>query len=302
MQLSADDLSYLSQCAIRAATEAGALIASRSTESVAVEHKAGGDTLASQVVTEVDLLSDAAIIKMLKPTCDRYQLAMLTEESIDDSARLKQDHFWCVDPLDGTLSFIESLPGYAVSIALVSRAGEPLIGVVYDPVTATLYSAVKGQGVERNGEPWCHVPSGDTPLLTLISDRTLESRSDFPQLLQRIETMATQLGFSGVTTLHNGGAVMSACWGLEHGPGCYFKLPKTEPGGGSLWDFAATAALFNEMGAVASDFYGQPLELNRAESTFMNHRGVIFATEQRVATELMSQLQPFFSNYTPEIS
>jgi 3'-phosphoadenosine 5'-phosphosulfate (PAPS) 3'-phosphatase len=66
----------------------------------------------------------------------------------------------------------------------------------------------------------------------------------------------------------------------------YFKLPKAEEGGGSLWDFAATAALFSELGYVASDFYGEPLDLNRADSTFMNHRGVLFATDYSLAIEI----------------
>ena len=56
--------------------------------------------------------------------------------------------------LDGTLAYIESRPGYAVSIGLVARDGTPLIGVVYDPVSDVLYSALQGQGVKRQGQPW----------------------------------------------------------------------------------------------------------------------------------------------------
>ena len=135
MPLSAHDLMALSKCAIDAATEAGRLIANRSNEPIRVNRKEGGDSLASQVVTEVDLQSDAIIVKRLLPTCDQYGIALLTEESDDDKGRLEHDAFWCVDPLDGTLSFTESIPGYSVSIALVSRQGTPLIGVIYNPVT-----------------------------------------------------------------------------------------------------------------------------------------------------------------------
>jgi len=73
---------------------------------------------------------------------------------------------------------------------------------------------------------------------------------------------------------------------LENPPGCYFKFPKPQQGGGSLWDFAASAAIFNACGAVACDFYGQPLALNRADSTFMNHRGVLFASESTLVAEM----------------
>ena len=66
----------------------------------------------------------------------------------------------------------------------------------------------------------------------------------------------------------------------------YFKFPKPEQGGGCLWDFAATAALFNEMNCYATDFYGKPLDLNRADSVFMNHRGVIFTTDKSLSTDI----------------
>ena len=291
MHLTPDDLTYLSECAIAAAQQAGHVIEGYANKKVSVQHKSAGDTLASQVVTEVDLLSEAAIIKTLQPTCERYDIALLTEETTDDKKRLLKDYFWCVDPIDGTLQFIESKPGYAVSIALVSQAGIPVIGVIYDPVTHTLYSAVKGQGAMRNGKPWniASVSQQQRPL-TLMCDCGLLQQPYYPQLLKALEAIATQSGLSGVKTYQQGGAAMNACWALENSPACYFKCPKPEEGGGSLWDFAATAAIFNELNAVASDFYGQALDLNRKDSTFMNHRGVIYATDQSLALSIQGLL------------
>lgn len=288
MPFTSDDLTSLSKCALDAALDAGRIIASRANEPITVMRKEGGNNLASQVVTEVDLLSEAAIIKRLSPSCEDYGIAMLTEESDDDKARLEAKAFWCIDPIDGTLAFIESTPGYSVSIALVAKSGLPLIGVVYDPVTKTLYSAVRGQGAFLNGKPWS-LGSGLTDkekALTLVCDRSLDESRDFPQVLHHFEAIAERMGLSGVSTVHKRGAVMNACRVLENGPACYFKFPKAEEGGGSLWDFAATACLFNELGAIATDFHGEPLELNRAESTFMNHRGVMYATDNELAAEI----------------
>ena len=283
MQLSADDLAYLSDCAITAARQAGQQIQMYAARSVAVQHKEGGDSYASQVVTEVDLLSEEIIVNTLRPSCERYDLALLSEEGEDDGARLRQDYFWGVDPLDGTLAFVESTPGYAVSIALVSRAGEPIIGVVYDPVAQTLYSAVRGQGVCRNGEPWEMMSTTADQALSFVCDRGFMKRPDYPQINQALTSLAKQHGYSGLKLIESHGAVMNACRVLENPPALYCKRPKTQVGGGSLWDFAATAAIFHELGAVASDVYGQPLELNRADSTFMNHRGVLFASDPMLA-------------------
>ncbi|MFC1603212.1 3'(2'),5'-bisphosphate nucleotidase CysQ [Pseudomonadota bacterium] len=281
MQLTSDDLMLLSQQATFAAKQAGALITQRAQQPISVQKKKGVDQLASQVVTEIDHLSQALILDTLLPTCATYDLALLTEESTDDKQRLKKDYFWCIDPLDGTLPFVESIAGYSVSIALVSRSGIPQIGVVYDPVEQTLYSAVRGQGAFRNGQLWAF-PSSDVTTektLTLVCDRSLVQRADYPNVIEALERMASQLSLAGVRVVNQGGAVMNACWVIENNPACYFKFPKPQDGGGSLWDFAATACLFHELGAIACDFHGQPLDLNRADSTFMNHRGVIFAED-----------------------
>jgi len=287
MRLTAEDLTYLSQCAVAAAKEAGALIASYANKSVAVQRKEGGNSVASQVVTEVDLLSEKIIINVLQPTCEQYDLALLTEESIDDRARLEKDYFWCVDPMDGTLAFTESRPGYSVSIALVSRSAEAVIGVVYDPVTHRLYQATKGQGVLRNGEPWgLPAVSIEDKSLTLVCDRGFIVKPYYAELCNALQTIAKEHGYCGLQTLERNGAVLNACFILENPPAVYFKCPKPQQGGGSLWDFAATAALFHELGFVATDFHGKPLDLNRADSTFMNHRGVLFAMDKTLAADI----------------
>jgi 3'(2'), 5'-bisphosphate nucleotidase/myo-inositol-1(or 4)-monophosphatase len=286
MQLTTDDLHFLGERAIVAAKEAGRIIESYSTRSVKVQHKEVAGNLASQVVTEVDLRSEKAITEILRPTCEQYELALLTEESADDQMRLEKDYFWCVDPMDGTLSFVEGIPGYAVAIALVSQSGMPMIGVVYDPVTHTLYSAVKGQGVMRNGKLWSPAQHVRDKPLTLVCDRGFCDRPGYTRLHDALVSIAKQQGYQGLNVLERNGAVLNACWVLEHPPAVYFKMPKPEKGGGSLWDFAASAALFLELGYVATDFYGQPLDLNRRDSTYMNHRGVLFATDLSLATDI----------------
>ncbi len=52
---------------------------------------------------------------------------------------------WVVDPLDGTTNFLHGLPHFAISIG-VESAGEPIAGVIYDPIKDELFAAEKGQG------------------------------------------------------------------------------------------------------------------------------------------------------------
>ena len=282
MTLSAADRRALAELAITAATEAGELIAA--TRPATVEHKAGAPSLASQVVSEVDRASEAHIVAHLRPTLEGNEVALLTEEQPDDGGRLRAPYFWCVDPLDGTLPFIEGRAGYAVSIALVGRDGTPWIGVVYDPVESTLVHAIAGEGLFRDGQPW--VPaSNDAEVLAVYADRSLLAGDDADTILGALHAAAHDSGLDGIDLRTGAGAVMNALGVLDNQPGCYLKLPAGR-GGGSLWDFAATACMFHEAGSVATDVHGGALDLNRPDSTFMNHRGVLFASDERLARRL----------------
>lgn len=290
MRLSAADLQHLARQAIAAAREAGELVAR--TRPQRVEHKPGGHGLASQVVTEVDRRSEALILRALEPTLDRFELAVLTEEREDDGGRRAQDYFWCIDPIDGTLPFIERTPGYAVSIALVARDGIPWIGVVYDPVERTLYHAIRGEGPFRNEQPWTAASRPAGSVLSLFTDRGFSGTPGYDRIIAGLRTIAEDLGLGELVIDATGGAVMNACRVLAHPPACHFKLPKPQEGGGSSWDYAATACLFEAAGAVVTDIHGEPLELNRAGSTFMNHRGVLFGTDPGLAERIRVMLRP----------
>ncbi len=278
------DLTALTELAVQAALEAGRVIRSYRERKVEVHYKNVGSTPASQVVTEVDRQAQDAILSLLTPSIKDYDLALLTEESEDDQSRLEKDNFWCIDPMDGTLSFIKGKEGYSVSIALVARDGTPQLGVVYDPVQDVVYDAIRGQGLRRNGSPWN--PKSKSMELTFTYERSFSELPEFEEVKERLESHALSLGLERLNPIQYGGAVMNACHILERAPGCYFKFPKPQEGGGCIWDYAATACLFREADAVASDVFGHPLDLNRAESTFMNHRGALYATDSALASKV----------------
>lgn len=285
--LSATELEVLAACAVQAARAAGEVLVRTRPQSVERKDE-GGASEASQVVTEVDRLCEQAILDALAPTLAQFDLGVLSEERPDDGARFEQPHFWCIDPLDGTLAYIEDVDGYSVSIALVSREGRPLIGVVFDPRAQRLVHAVCGQGVQVDGEPWSPADPAPGEALRVYMDRSFATAPDRVAIERALPGVAEELGLAP-PELHIGrAAVTNACAALLHPPGCYFKLPKPQNGGGSLWDFAATACLFAEAGAHVSDIHGARLELNRGDSTFMNHRGVLFATSGALAARLVA--------------
>lgn len=282
MTLSSTELTELAQVAVEAAAEAGRMIAQ--SRPAHIEHKPEHSSPASQVVTEVDRRSEALILQRLQPTLERFSLGLLTEEQPDDGGRFTADYFWCIDPIDGTLPFIENTPGYAVSVALVQRDGTPAIGVVCDPVEGTVRHAIAGVGGFLNGASW-QLPASHSTRLSLFTDRSFRSSPKHDEMIVGLQGISESMGLAGLDVDASAGAVMNACRVLTNAPACYVKLPKTD-GGGSLWDYAATACLFAEAGTVATDVFGQPLDLNRADSTLMCHKGILFATDQHLAGQI----------------
>jgi len=268
------DLSHLSHIAIEAARAAGKVIRQDMHTDVAVEHKTGGDSYAAQVVTAVDRACESAILEHLRPTCDALHIALLSEETEDHGSRFEEDCFWCIDPMDGTLPFIHKQPGFSVSIALVARDGTPQIGVVFDPSTDTVYHAISGQGAYKDGSPWRINSSNDH--LTYVTDKKLKDTPRAGEIESLLHGHVVRLGLTGIKEIAGAGSVMNAIRVLENGPACMFKFPKIENGGGSVWDFAATACIFQELGLRATNYGGGPLDLNRKDGTFMNHEGVFY--------------------------
>lgn len=302
MKLSEQDLYLLCQCAISAAFQAGAIISENTKIPLDVKNKKDtvkkdsgqrvGDTLASQVVTEVDIKCQNVILNVLKPTFELYDLALLAEESPDDGSRHLKDCFWCIDPLDGTLAFTESEPGYSVSIALVSKEGIPQIGVIYDPFSKVLYHAILGQGAFRNGEQW--IPGQrslrEETVLNFVTDRSFMEHPNYEDVIKFLADLAKSKNNSTLQQYLYGGAAMDACMVLELAPAVFFKLPKAEDGGGCIWDYAASSCIYNEVGAHVSDIYGGALELNNKVTPFMNSKGVIYASDKFWAETLISNL------------
>ncbi len=291
MKLDEADIKILLQCAISAALQAGRALQKYSVKNLQINEKANASSLASAVVTEADLKSQDIIVGVLEPTLEKYNLALLSEEEPDDARRLQKDFFWCIDPLDGTLPFTEGKDGYAVSIALVSKEGRSVVGVVYNPPSDQLWYAARNLGARMNGEP-VQLPAqarGEKKVHFFV-DRSFLSDPRYDETVTRLEEMIPKHE-AQISVEYVGGAVMQAITALQYPKAGYFKYPKKENAGGSLWDYAATHCIYQELGLWATDVLGKPMDLNRRDSTFMNHRGIIYATDAEVQKILLEVIK-----------
>lgn len=74
------------------------------------------------------------------------------------------EYRWVVDPLDGTVNYTYGIPHFCTSIALQRRPAtgpvaaamggyETVLGAIYDPIRDEMFTAEKGKGAHRNGQP-----------------------------------------------------------------------------------------------------------------------------------------------------
>lgn len=212
-------------------------------------------------VTTADHAADACLKKILTGTRPDY--GWLSEETVDSPERLSKKRVWIVDPLDGTKEFIQGVPNFVVSVALVENA-KPILGVLYNPVTMEMFTAEKGKGAYLNGEP-IHCSTKDNPEeMTILNSRSETRRglwkpykNSFGELKQ-VGSVAYKLGLTAA-----GRADIFAS-----------LRPKNE------WDICAGYCLISEAGGKLIDLSGSDVIFNQ-ENTLI-HPGLIAGEKNAV--------------------
>lgn len=101
----------------------------------------------SSQVTEWDVMLEERLRFTLEKQFPDYGF-----EGEETGIHGNRDHYWLVDPIDGTSSFIRGLP-FATNMAAFVEHGEVIASVIYDFVLDDIYTAVKGEGAYKNGQP-----------------------------------------------------------------------------------------------------------------------------------------------------
>jgi myo-inositol-1(or 4)-monophosphatase len=99
------------------------------------------------IATEADLALEKFISEELRKIED---IDVLGEESFflsgkKDFEEFKEKRLWVIDPIDGTNNFVNQIPFYSISVALVDK-GIPQFGVVHNPRYGETFYAIKGEG------------------------------------------------------------------------------------------------------------------------------------------------------------
>jgi 3'(2'), 5'-bisphosphate nucleotidase len=231
----------LSEAVATAVVEVGGLLRDWRSDPTA----RGGVWEGSQFKAGADAMAHRALSRRL--TSIDGQIPVVSEEDPASLARERPPRYWLIDPIDGTASYAHGFDGYVTQAALV--IGErPEVAAVFAPESGALYTAVRGQGARRDGEPLpTHPPA---PLgHGVLTDNTPE-----PSGIAR--RVYDHFGYDGY--LESGSISLKLCRIAEGDAHLFVKdVPVRD------WDVAAPGLVLAETGGL----------LTRLDGTEFTYRG-----------------------------
>lgn len=226
--------------ALRAALAAGRVLKQKFYQTREIQSKGFRD-----IVTDADFAADRAARRILERSFPDY--AIVSEE--DKIPPRSTDFVWLMDPLDGTTNYARRIPIFSVSLALTHR-GQPLVGVVYDPLRNECFFAERGQGAWLNGNR-IHASA----IKTLDQAVVGYEQAREPKLRALGLKLFQHFSFQSITARLGGSAALSLCYVGAGRLDVYFQ-PNLFP-----WDVAAGILIVREGGGRAAHFDGKPATL-----------------------------------------
>lgn len=215
---------------------------------------------ASSPVSEADIAANDLIASRLRAATPDY--GWLSEESVDDTARLGKTLTWIVDPIDGTRAYLARRPDWCVSVALVEN-GSPVLACVFAPATDEFFFAAKGRGASRNDMRIEAAGGATFDASKIAGPKLLVERLG---LLKDGEDLHPRIGSLALRLVRVGEGALDAAFA----------------GGNSHdWDLAAADLIVHEAGGEMTALTGEKLVYNGAD---IRHGLLIAAGRSRHAT------------------
>lgn len=228
------------KAAIQAAKKAGKILKKNFGHPLKISYKED-----LSFISNVDIEVEKAVIKLLKKNFPSHNI--LSEEK---GGRVGEEYTWVIDPLDGTTNYIKNFPIFSVSIGLIYK-NEPILGVVFNPISKKLYWAEKGRGSYLNGK---RIKVSQQEILSksdllLARGRAEEDFINFHKILGKLGKSYRTFRTWGATSLE----LCQVAWGKMDGV--------VAVGGRYLWDYAAGILIIKEAGGKVTNFEGNEWEI-----------------------------------------
>lgn len=222
---------------------------------------------AIDLVTEADTKSEKEIIDTIHAVFPEHSI--LAEESGLENP--SQEYQWIIDPLDGTTNYTHRVPLFAVSIAF-SVQQKIVFGIVLNPVSEELFTAVKGEGALLNNRSISVSTTRQVSESLLVTGFPYNFKSMFDPLMLRFSNCLD--ASQGVRRL--GSAALDLCF-VACGRFDGFWEQNLHP-----WDTAAGLLIAEEAGAKVTDF---------SNNSFTIHQKEILATNGHIHDEMLEILK-----------
>ncbi|MEO6170459.1 MAG: inositol monophosphatase family protein [Lysobacter sp.] len=192
--------------------------------------------------SEVDELAEKEIIKEFRRATPDY--AILGEEGglLNPKSGTARST-WVIDPLDGTSNYLRGIPHFCVSIALVEN-GEPVHGVIFDPIRNDLFTASRGSGATLNDKRIRVADRKDLDGALILTGFPPRERKRASAQLTCLDTLFTEIQDIRIS----GSAALDLAYVACGRADAYFEA------GIKPWDIAAGALMVREAGGKVSDF------------------------------------------------
>ncbi|MBF0281525.1 MAG: inositol monophosphatase [Zetaproteobacteria bacterium] len=235
-------------------------------------HKIKSNTLKKDgsIVTETDLQCQHYLQKRLQKAYPH--IAFLGEEmqQKEQVNIMKNDHYWCVDPLDGTSNFASNIPLFSTSIALISN-GQPTHACIYQPYSDEIFTTSISQPKKRSPQdPLNNKNSALQNAIGYIDFKRLNTKAR--------DTLCSHMPYRSQRNL--GSCALEWAW-LAKGRGDFIIH-----GNENLWDYAAGILLAERAGCIISDFNG-----NHPFATLRLNSPIIAANSHALHKDLLALLQ-----------
>ena len=194
--------------------------------------------------SEVDGLAEKEIIKEFRRATPDY--AILGEESGPLNTGRQARYTWVIDPLDGTSNYLHGIPHFCVSIALVEN-GEPIHGVIFDPLRNELFTTSRGSGTTLNDKRVRVTERKDLNGAMIITGFPPRERPRASAHLKCVDVLLTE----AEDIRRTGSAALDLAYVACGRADAYFEA------GVKPWDIAAGALMVREAGGKVVDFRGR---------------------------------------------
>ncbi len=203
-------------------------------------------------VTEADERAEALIVAALQALTPGIPI-VAEEAAAQGQVPTLGDRFWLVDPLDGTREFVSRNGEFTVNIALI-EAGQPVLGVVLEPVANRVYAGVVGQGA------WLQDPTGRRAMACRPVPPATEAGWVLACSRSHGDEAALTTWLAGRTVARRLTVGSSLKFGLiaSGQADVYPRLGRTME-----WDTAAGHAVLRAAGGTVTDLQGQPLRYGK---------------------------------------